>query len=189
MPVQGSLVLWPACRGGKRDSIRQASLPNCAIQPSVSRRVNAANDIASGSAGLPGFYLTTGRCVSNMENECSVLTMRLRVLQLPISDHRWPGVLVRRAGREGLGAVRAGAVSSLAPNKANFPGFWPGNGDRAEKQSQSKPISRPRALARSRCTQSCQTKPIIRVHGQKMRVGRKNKANLEEWALGLFDLV
>ena len=40
------------------------------------------------------------------------------------------------------------ALSSLAPNKANFLRFWPDNEGRAEKQSQTKPIRRGRARGR-----------------------------------------
>ena len=46
-----------------------------------------------------------------------------------------------KATGESLPRISQVAGSSDAPNKPNFPVFWPENGDRAEEQTQSKPIS------------------------------------------------
>ena len=58
------------------------------------------------------------------------------------------GVHICKTKPIGIGGVeQSAAVYSIRQNKANYRGFWPENGDRAEEQSQSKPIYRFRPAA------------------------------------------
>jgi hypothetical protein len=57
--------------------------------------------------------------------------------------------------------LRAMVHWAFAPNKANLPRFWPANGGRAEKQSQSKPISPGRGRRRERRGQ--ETTDVLRM--------------------------
>jgi hypothetical protein len=83
--------------------------------------------------------------------------------------------------------VRTVAVSSMAPNKANFSCFGPKmEVERRSKANRSqfgvavirwKSWSLPGRSGRLRCRQLRQTKPILPVLGLKLRMERKNKAN------------
>ena len=99
----------------------------------------------------------------------------------------------RRLGRG------VGAVSSFVPNKANFRRFWAKNEDRAEKQSQSKPIRNGLPWASSRNarhnppSQSRQTKPISTAAARAAefvwrsairRCGRPGRGNRRRWGSG-----
>ena len=97
----------------------------------------------------------------------------------------------RGEARNEFQGPRAVEAYTLAPNKANLPRFGPENGDRAEKQSQSKPILRLNGLSRVRVAFSrplgigvygtpdgfAPNKANLAVFGLETRVGRKNKAN------------
>jgi hypothetical protein len=85
------------------------------------------------------------------------------------------GVAGRRDARKAPQPVGPVVVYSIMRNKANSPLFWPENGGRAEKQGQTKPISRLDGLWRVRVVVS---KPSgIGVRHTRCRFVQ-NKANL-----------
>ena len=100
----------------------------------------------------------------------------------------WAGRAVRGADGGIGGVVRAVSAYPFAPNKANLCRFWPKK--RVWRKSKANLVGRDRPPSQisdfksqiaPSSGQLCKTKPILRVFGLEMGVGRENKANQSQF--------